>query len=403
MKNPRFTDYHNYPYDYILERNHAKGLITNDDKEIITTYIIEKLSKGLIEDLRAQRVATSLCQWRRFIKVPYNELTYNELLKGIAASRKGNTVYGKPYAPNSIRQNIKVIKTFVRYLIKNKIVNINYVDLDEIKYPHEVLDSVKSSDLLSQEDVEKLIGSAMSIRDKAIIGIAADTGLRPVDIAGLKWRDLDYNQRRVKITVTTEKTNIVVNCYVILHKSWLVELRKQYNIAGADDYIFLDDRGLPLSYIAVDRMIKRASKKSGVKFPKGAWMKLFRATSITEKQRAGYSPSAISKTHFGVSDSKMMRHYSKYCDADTEREALEKSGVEPMPEHEILKPTMCTVCTEPLSPGVKFCPECGTPQTPEAKNKLQIQIEQAHLLPSYEKYEKLNDRVNELEKQLGLK
>jgi hypothetical protein len=101
-------------------------------------------------------------------------------------------------------------------------------------------------------------------------------------------------------------------------------------------------------------------------------------------QKAGYTAAAISKMHFGVPDSKMMRHYSKLCDEDTEREALEKAGAIPSEKKELARPDVCPECGEPCSPGVKFCPECGHAVTKAAINDLKVAREQIKLQPEYE-------------------
>lgn len=384
MKNERFAEYNKYPYDYIIKKALYKEMITVEDHDIIIAYIQDKISKGEIEEARAQRISTSLTQWRRFVSVPYEQMTNKELLKAVSKMRIGKTANGKPYEPGTIRQQIKILKTFTKYLIKNKIVDITRDDLDEIKYPREVFDSVKPKDIPTVDQIEALIGAAVSIRDKAIIGIMVDTGLRPSDVARLTWRDLDFNQQRVKINITTEKTTTPVSCYVILHKSWLEEYRKQRNAENDNEFVFKDSNtGEPITYKAICHMLDRASSRSGFKFPKRARAKLFRATSITMKQRAGFSAAAISKMHFGTPDSKMMRHYSKLDDRDTEREALEKSGAVIVEHVEMVRPETCPNCRWPCSPGIKFCPECGSPVTAQAKAEVVETDDWIKLLPEY--------------------
>ena len=403
MKNQRFTIYNDYPYDYIVGRSLEKGLITQSDHDLIISYIIDKKSKGEIEDARAQRISTSLTQWRRFIAVPFEKMTTKELLIGLAGMRTGKTAHGKPYEPSTIRQQIKILKTFTKYLMKNKIVEITRDDIDEIKYPKEVFDSVKSKDILTSDQVEKLIGASGSIRNKAIIGLMSDTGLRPSDVANLTWHDLDFNQQRVKVTVTTQKTNTSVTSYVILHKSWLVEWRKQRNKAGDDDFVFVDAfTSEPITYNAIDHLLDRASEKSGVKFPKRARSKLFRATSITNQQKAGYSAAATSKMHFGVPDSKMIRHYSKLCDQDTENEALERSGVVMLNKPEQPRPSICPKCDEPCAPGAKFCPECGEPLSRSAANSVREAEKAVERLPEFELFKRVmsSPQAIELLKQI---
>jgi hypothetical protein len=118
-----------------------------------------------------------------------------------------------------------------------------------------------------------------------------------------------------------------------------------------------------MSYIAVSRVLQRASKKSGVTFPKGAQAKLFRAGSITRDLRDGISTVATSRTHFGSPDSRMLRHYAKLVDEDTEREKLAKTGAIKEKPAMPVRPDGCPECGAPLSPGAKFCADCGTPLT----------------------------------------
>lgn len=175
MKNPRFTQYNDYPYDYLVKRALENGTITRADHDLLIEYIEDKISKGEIELARAQRLATALTQWRRFIRTPYNKMTYKQLLAGTAALRQGTNKYGRPFAQGTVRHLLKAMKTFTRWMIRKGIVKITRDELDEIKYPKEKYDSVKSGDILSPEDVEKIIGTCRTVRDKAIISIAADT------------------------------------------------------------------------------------------------------------------------------------------------------------------------------------------------------------------------------------
>src|SRR5437763_645956 len=64
-----------YTYDFIIEKHRKSGLITDEDAGFITQYIEEKKGKGQIDMPRAQRIATMLTQWRRFIICSYDEIS----------------------------------------------------------------------------------------------------------------------------------------------------------------------------------------------------------------------------------------------------------------------------------------------------------------------------------------
>ncbi len=165
MKNPNFTKYNDVPYQDIIKKALKNKIITPRDGELIKTYIEDKISKGDIEEARAQRLATYLSQWRRFIKVPYEKMTYKDLLAGIASIRKGSSMHGRPYSPDTIRGLIKTIKTFTRWLARQDIVKITRDDLDEIKYPREITDSMI---VMTEEEHDHLTPPRKKIADTLI-------------------------------------------------------------------------------------------------------------------------------------------------------------------------------------------------------------------------------------------
>ena len=106
--------------------------------------------------------------------------------------------------------------------------------------------------------------------------------------------------------------------------------------------------------------------------------------------------------HFGVPDSKMIRHYSKLCDEDTEKEALERSGVVMLNKTEQPRPSICPKCDEPCAPGAKFCPECGEPLSRSAANSVREAEKAVERLPEFELFKRVmsNPQAIELLKQI---
>src|SRR5271157_3274330 len=124
MQNERFYLYNDkYTYDFIIRRKIDEKVITKRDAELLTGYIEHKLDNGQIEDRRAQRLATALTQWRKFLP-EYSTLTYKTLLRGITGMKKGKSSTGRPYSQSTQRSMIKTIKTFTTYLRKEGIIPI---------------------------------------------------------------------------------------------------------------------------------------------------------------------------------------------------------------------------------------------------------------------------------------
>ncbi|WP_424356548.1 tyrosine-type recombinase/integrase [Methanocella sp. MCL-LM] len=393
MQNKRFLEYNDkYTYDRIIQAKLDQGAITHRDAELLLDFIENKLHNGQIEERRAQRLSTALTQWRRFIQAPYDQMTLRDLQRGIQAMKKGDNANGEPYKVSTIRTNIKTIKTFTNYLRKKGLVSITADELDEIKAPKEVFDSIRPSDILKDTDYDKIIEHCTTIRDKAIVSVLAETGLRPIDICSLTWKDLEFNHQRVKITVKAEKTDVLVSAYVVIRKSWLVEYRNQRNGAADEDFVFVEIRGgKPMTYPGMKWMLTRAAAAAGVKLPKGAKAKLFRASMITNSIRAGYSTVSVSKMAWGSQDSRMLRHYSKLVDEDVENEVLSKTGIVDIQKPEQPHHRICNVCGDICANGAKFCPECGTPITQEAKDQVDSLDKELEADPVYQDVKRKHD------------
>ena len=65
-----------------------------------------------------------------------------------------------------------------------------------------VKSSMTAADLLHEEDVQRMIGMCRHLRDKAMIAVAFDAGLRPCELLGLRLSDLELDGEPAHITVS---------------------------------------------------------------------------------------------------------------------------------------------------------------------------------------------------------
>ena len=63
---------------------------------------------------------------------------------------------------------------------------------------------------LSIEQLELLINEASSVRDKAIISLFADSGLRLTELAGIRTNDIDWENRLIKVKCKGNKEGLAV-------------------------------------------------------------------------------------------------------------------------------------------------------------------------------------------------
>lgn len=118
--------------------------------------------------------------------------------------------------------------------------------------------------VLSKPEVERLLMSAVSLRDKLLLGLMYACGLRVSEVVKLRWRDVDL--ARNVITVYHGKGN--VDRQVMLPKSYR-DLFTRLKRERGDTYLFPgeDPRRMSerfLSVRTVQRVMKRTKRLAGI-------------------------------------------------------------------------------------------------------------------------------------------
>lgn len=111
--------------------------------------------------------------------------------------------------PNTVGNQIKNLKIFLRYLMRNDI--IKHIDLDELKKPSEAGDHV----YLNDDEIERLLNTEMPnpalalTRDMFIVG--CETGLRFSDYSTLSVDHIDGNFIKKPTKKTGKKVQIPIS------------------------------------------------------------------------------------------------------------------------------------------------------------------------------------------------
>src|SRR5579859_4649461 len=134
----------------------------------------------------------------------------------------------------------------------------------------------------SSEDVEKLLGAceegdlnkpqlrkALTARNRAIVSLFLDTGIRLKELVGLRLRDIDKHTYIILVHRKGNKWQQVpvsrdgfkpLHAYLAKHRSVLA----QTDVAHKDDAVFLNSDGEPLGYGGVEALFKRLKKRTGI-------------------------------------------------------------------------------------------------------------------------------------------
>ena len=262
------------------------------------------------------------------------------------------------YSPET-KHNIKVIaKAFFKHTLG-----------DDEFYPKQVSwikntlnkNRKKMPDVLTEEEVLKMIGSVSSPRDKAIIAVLYDSGVRVGELLSMKIGDIDLNSEPAHIIVdgkTGMRRIPVYFCapYLVSYMQTLINKKQQ-------DHLWIalgswSNINYKIKESGVRKVLKDAAKKAGIE--KRMYPHLFRhsratnyANKLTEQQL---------KVFFGwTGDSKMVSTYVHLSGRDIDDAVLQANGLKSKDhsERSMLTVKVCPRCRESNPMSFVHCSRCG--------------------------------------------
>ena len=198
-------------------------------------------------------------------------IEFNEFMKGNSLSVEKedinnylNNLYSLNEAKTTISRKLSSLRNFYNFLYKKKLIDINYFNLvGNPKKDSSLPRYVKEDDMdkmFSIPDIRKPIGQ----RNLLIIRMLYATGLRVSELVNIKLKDININDRTIKVLGKGSKERIVVfgnNTYDDLMR-YLNDGRYKMDTKDSE-YLFLNKDGNRLSdryvRVIIDDIIKKAS------------------------------------------------------------------------------------------------------------------------------------------------
>ena len=169
-------------------------------------------------------------------------------------------------ASSSSQRLLSSLRGFYRYLLKDKLIEVNpVVDVHapkkEKKLP-QVLDVDQLDQLLADEGQQVL-----EIRDHAMLEIMYSSGLRLAELVGLNNNDIDQRAGQVMVTGKGNKTRYLPVGAAALKAVERWQKERQLLLTGDEPALFISQRGTRLSRRAVQLRLKVRAQSvlSGVK------------------------------------------------------------------------------------------------------------------------------------------
>jgi integrase/recombinase XerD len=224
-------------------------------------------------------------------------------------------------------------------------------------------------EVLTQEEVAKLIRLAGNTRDRAFISTLYESGCRIGEIMTLKLKHVVPANPGIQLTVdgkTGARRIRIISSAVYLNQ-WI-------NIHPQSDdpevYLWVSRNGAMISYRNVTELLRKLKRKAGIK--KRIYPHIFRHSRATHL--ANHLTEAQMKQYFGwIQGSKMASVYVHLSGRDVDDAILKCYGIVKQ-DHQIqndpLKPRSCDRCHKINPPTNEYCDRCGMPLTKEAVIKL---------------------------------
>lgn len=178
-----------------------------------------------------------------------------------------NELKQKGKKTTTISRNITTLRNFFKFLVKEKIIDIDYSKYFEVpkiyrKLP-EVLSIVEVNKLLEAPNYNDILG----LRDKAMLELLYASGLRVSELLSIESADINFELGYVKILGKGSKERIVPIGSIALHwcKKYIEEARPTLISKNKEiSIMFVNKDGNPLSRQGFWKIIKYYAKKVGI-------------------------------------------------------------------------------------------------------------------------------------------
>ncbi len=283
--------------------------------ELVDEYLIDRRAAGLstktINDsygLPLRRYFLAFCEQEGVL---YADQVDRPFLNRFGIRlREGESLRGGKLSPFSVNSYLQIVNLFLGWSAREGV--MAKVRAQQPRLPRRVVD------VLSREEIQLLEDLAKTERDKVIVRVLADTGIRVSELLGLTPEDLLQRDREQLIKVTGKGS---LDRLVPVPPATWRRLKKLAGLRPSTEPIFVSLRKNsrtqeygPLSAGGVFEMLQTLGREAGLKQP--VHPHLFRHSYATHAVRGGMHPTTLRQI-LGHSSTRMIDQvYSHLATAD---------------------------------------------------------------------------------------
>jgi len=341
--------------ELVSKRIRESEEITGRNKELIFRFADTCILRGLTK-LRAVFYLNRFWNIGRFVEKDFDKMSRKDIEELV------RRIQAKGFAPRTVSDHLTAIKTFWKWL-----------ENTEDAYPEKVrwikpwrrIGAKLPEQLLSKEDVEKLVNAGVNPRDKALISILYKSGCRIGEILNLRIRNVEFDangavliadgktgQRRVRLIHSVPRL-----------VTWLEHPPESED---PDAYLWVSvgskNNRERLMHQSVVSLLRKTAKRAGLS--KRCNPHLFRHSRATFL--AKHLTEAQMKEYFGwTQGSDMAAVYVHLSGRDVDSALLKLAGKKlsetegELERDRRVKP--CSICKHESPPEAHRCTYCGRP------------------------------------------
>ncbi len=372
-------DIHNYDQKLnSIKKSIEKSEISKKNKELITDFENNCFSEG-IGKAKITRYLYDLKKIAEILNKDF-DVSYKEDMQRVLANLEKTD-----YAYSTKRGFRIVLKKFYKWLRKTD--DIYPEEVRWIKTTAKIDKQRLPEDLLTEEDILRLIQNTNKLRDKAFIACLYESGCRIGEILTIKIKSVSFDEYGAKVSVFGKTGSRPVR--LVSSASYLLEWinNGHPNNTNAESYVWISQKKELLSYGRIKDMLKDIAKRAGIqKAINPHSFRHARATILAKKLSDAQLKSVMGWTQ----GSKMSAIYVHLSQRDTDDAILEINGIK-REEQEKSKIELkeCVKCKHKSKPTSKFCELCGMSLNKEEAYKI---------IKSELDKSKINNFMNELSK-----
>ncbi len=370
---------------YLGRIRESKKLLEVNKKDIVKYYQV-RASNGIAIGSNRYPLFV-LLRLGETLDKPFREATSDDLMAFFnelkPLSNNGKSM--DAYAPKTVWTYKAAVKTFWKWLYGfNKKSRECPKAVDWIERNAKVAKTHVPKDVLTKDEVNEMIRVAKHPRDKALVAVLFDTGMRCGELLNMRKSQAKPYDDYVEFEAngkTGPRECIAVESAPHLRKylQWLDE-NPQFPRKGYQDHVWLNlnrgwfacysetngrnalaEKGTALSRDGVGQVLKRIALKAGIK--KKVWTHLLRHSSAT--YWAQFMNESEMRIKFGWSrESPMPSNYINFDYNRVKEKQLKKAGKWTEPdtnEKQMFKVRDCPFCQTNNPADAEYCLKCGKP------------------------------------------